>query len=368
MSALISNSLFKKIFKVLIVILTLYIFLLSIKLLGHSFKLLGKGFAETLIQMTSNPFAGLLIGIVATSLIQSSSTTTSIVVGLVAGGALNLAGAVPIIMGANIGTTITNTLVSFGHITNRIEFKRAFSSSVVHDFFNILAVIVLFPLELYYNVITRVAVQMEGLFSGAGGYKAFNPLNAIIDPVIGVFDNLFSYLPYTHIMLMVFSIILMFFALTNLIKTMRSLVLTQLEVIINDYLFKNALTGLLFGILMTILVQSSSITTSMIIPLAGAGVVTIRQLFPYTLGANIGTTVTALLAAMTTQNDIAVTVAFSHLVFNIFGIVMLYPFREIPIRLAEWVGEIASVSSKNLTLFIIVYILLHFIPVIFIIF
>ena len=69
---------------------------------------------------------------------------------------------------------------------------------------------------------------------------------------------------------------------------------------------------------MTIFVQSSSITTSMIIPLAGAGVVTIRQLFPYTLGANIGTTVTALLAAMTTQNDIAVTVAFSHLVFQHF--------------------------------------------------
>ncbi|SVD26325.1 uncharacterized protein METZ01_LOCUS379179, partial [marine metagenome] len=127
MAALTYNPLLKKIYKVCIVILTLYIFLLSIKLLGHSFKLFGKGFAETLIQMTSNPFAGLLIGIVATSLIQSSSTTTSIVVGLVAGGALNLESAVPIIMGANIGTTITNTLVSFGHITNRIEFKRAFS-------------------------------------------------------------------------------------------------------------------------------------------------------------------------------------------------------------------------------------------------
>ncbi len=368
MSSLTKNPIFEKVLKVLFVILTLYLFLFSIKLLGHSFKLFGKGFAETLIQMTSNPFAGLLIGIVSTSLIQSSSTTTSIVVGLVAGGALNLTSAVPIIMGANIGTTITNTLVSFGHITNRIEFKRAFSSSVVHDFFNILAVTILFPLEIYYNIITRFAVKMEAIFSGAGGYKAFNPLKAIINPLIDVFDKLFSYLPYTHIMLMIFSIILMFFALAKLIKTMRSLVLTQLEVIINDYLFKNVLTGLLFGILMTILVQSSSITTSMIIPLAGAGIVTIRQLFPYTLGANIGTTVTALLAAMTTQNAIAVTVAFSHLIFNIFGIIILYPFREIPIRLAEWVGEISSQSSKNLTLFIIGYILIHFIPVIFIIF
>ena len=76
-----------KIIKVIVIIATVYLFLLSIKLLGHSFKLFGKGFAENMITMTSNPFAGLIIGIVATSLIQSSSTTTSIVVGLVAGGA-----------------------------------------------------------------------------------------------------------------------------------------------------------------------------------------------------------------------------------------------------------------------------------------
>ena len=193
MSSLTKSPIFEKVLKVLFVILTLYLFLFSIKLLGHSFKLFGKGFAETLIQMTSNPFAGLLIGIVATSLIQSSSTTTSIVVGLVAGGALNLTSAVPIIMGANIGTTITNTLVSFGHITNRIEFKRAFSSSVVHDFFNILAVTILFPLEIYYNIITRFAVKMEAIFSGAGGYKAFNPLKAIINPLIDVFDKVNLY-------------------------------------------------------------------------------------------------------------------------------------------------------------------------------
>ena len=116
--------------------------------------------------MTSNPFAGLLIGIVATSLIQSSSTTTSIVVGLVAGGAVNLESAVPIVMGANIGTTITNTLVSFGHITNRIEFKRAFSASVVHDFFNIMAVAIVFPIEMIFHPLQKtsewVALKMFG--------------------------------------------------------------------------------------------------------------------------------------------------------------------------------------------------------------
>ena len=146
-----------KLYQALFIILTIYVFLLSIKLLGHSFKLFGQDFAETLLIMTSNPFAGLMIGIVATSLIQSSSTTTSIVVGLVAGGALTLDNAIPIIMGANIGTTITNTLVSMGHITRRVEFQRAFSASVVHDFFNICAVILFFPIEINFHIIGKSA-------------------------------------------------------------------------------------------------------------------------------------------------------------------------------------------------------------------
>jgi sodium-dependent phosphate cotransporter len=349
--------------KAIQIIFATYFFLLSIKLLGHSFELFGVGFAEAMIQMTSNPFAGLIIGIVATSVIQSSSTTTSIVVGLVAGGALNLQNAIPIIMGANVGTTITNTLVSIGHISNRIEFRRAFSASIVHDFFNICAVILIFPIETKYHIIARIATVMEKEFADLGGLNMFNPLKTITDPVIDFIDAVSSAIPYHGIILMVFSLVVMFASLYLLIRTIRSLVLGRIEVIINQYLFRNDGVGFMLGILMTAVVQSSSVTTSLIIPLVGAGFITIRQIFPYTLGANIGTTVTAILAALATQNDVAVTVAFSHLCFNIFGILVFYPLRAIPIGLAEFVGERASRSKRNLASFLILYILLHFIPV-----
>lgn len=353
-----------KILKVIFIIVTVYFFLLSIKLLGHSFKLFGKGFAETLIMMTSHPFAGLIIGIVATSLIQSSSTTTSIVVGLVAGGALTLQNSIPIIMGANIGTTITNTLVSMGHISNRIEFRRAFSASIVHDFFNICAVIVLIPIELNFHLIEKTARMLESLFAGAGGMELFNPLKFILNPVIEVVDYLISFIPYSSIILAIFSLVLLFTALTFLIKTIRSMILDKLEIVINKYLFRNDLIGFSLGVLMTLIVQSSSVTTSLIIPLAGAGIISIRQIFPYTLGSNIGTTGTAILAALATQNDVAVTVAFAHLFFNIFGIAIFYPLKIVPIWLAEFVGEKSSKSTKNLFSFITIYILLHFIPII----
>ena len=363
-----SSELRSKILKAVIIIASVYLFLLSIKLLGHSFKLFGKGFAETMIQMTSNPFAGLIIGIVTTSLIQSSSTTTSIVVGLVAGDALSLHNAIPIVMGANIGTTITNTIVSFGHIRNRIEFRRAFSVGLVHDLFNVCSVIILFPIEIHFHIIAKTAAKLETLFAGAGGVKMFNPLKIILDPVIDILSKLICCLPFANIFMIVISLALLFFALGSLIKNIRSLVLNKIELIINQYLFRNDVFGFIFGIIMTAVVQSSSVTTSLIIPLAGAGLVRIRQVFPYTLGANIGTTVTAILAALATQNNVAITVAFSHLCFNIFGIIIFYPLKFIPIGLAELIGRTASKSTKNLILFIAVYIMIHFIPMLFIIF
>lgn len=205
---------------------------------------------------------------------------------------------------------------------------------------------------------------MEKIFTGAGGMKMFNPLKAILEPVIELVDHVFAFLPHYNVVLMIFSIILMFGALTFLIKTIRSLVLTKLELIINRYLFRNDALGLLLGVLMTVIVQSSSVTTSLIIPLAGAGLITVRKLFPYTLGANIGTTVTAILAALATQNPTAITVAFSHLIFNILGIIIIYSIRFIPINLAVIIGEKASESKKNLVIFVLSYLSLYIIPLI----
>lgn len=357
----------KKITKVITLILTIYLFLLSIKLLGHSFQLFGKEFAEAMLRTTSNPFTGLIIGIVATSLIQSSSTTTSIVVGLVAGGMVTLPNAIPIIMGANIGTTITNTLVSLGHVRRKSEFERAFSAGIVHDTYNILTVIILFPLELKFHLVEKTAALFDRLFEGVGGMKMFNPLKAILNPALHFIDSIFEFVPYREFILIAISLAAMFTALTFLIKTIRSLVLTRVEIIINRYLFKNDFLGLFWGTLLTFIVQSSSITTSLIVPLAGAGVVKLNKIFPYTLGANIGTTGTALLAALATGNPIAVTAAFAHLSFNLFGMIIFFPLKFIPIAIAEKVSKFVVRSRRNLAIFIAVYSMIYFIPIFFII-
>jgi len=327
--------------KVVQLLLFLYLFLLSISLMGASFKMFGKEFAETLISTTSNPLVGLFIGILATSLIQSSSSTTSLVVGMVGGGVLSVPNAIPIIMGANIGTSVTNTLVSLAHVNRSNEFRRSFAASTVHDFFNILSVIIIFPLQYAFNILGYLANLFGNTFQDLGGFTFFNPLKAITKPVAKWMIHMMGDLPWIALIV---SIVLLFLALKQIVSSLKILVVQRAERWFDTVLFKNAVRAFFVGLLLTILAQSSSITTSLIIPLAGAGLLTLRQIFPYTLGANIGTTITAILAALVTANVSAIVVSFAHLIFNVLGIILAWPLKAIPINLAE---GIAGLAVKN---------------------
>lgn len=353
----------KVLLKIFAFIGLLYLFILSISMMGAAFKLFGKGFAEQLIATTSNPFVGLLIGILATSVIQSSSTTTSLVVGLVGANALTIGNAIPIIMGSNIGTSITNTIVSLGHISNKNEFRRAFAGSTVHDFFNLITVAILFPLQLSTNFLGIVAHKLADVFQAVGGLKTVSPIKVITKPVIGLIETLTGSSP---VIILVLSFLFMFVALRYLTVVLKTLLLGRMESLFDEYIFKTAVRSFIFGIVMTVLVQSSSITTSIAIPLIGAGIITLQQLFPYTLGANIGTTITAMLASLATGSIGAVTVAFAHFMFNVFGVILVWPLKKIPITMAT---KLAELAIKN-RLLPVAYILIVFfvLPFIFIYF
>jgi len=352
----------KNTLKVLGVFLALYLFLVGINGLSSGIKLLGGDFAKEVISTTGNPFIALFIGILATTLFQSSSTTTSLIVAMVGSGTVTLSGAVPMIMGANIGTTVTNTLVSIGHIQRGNEFKRAFQAATIHDFFNLLAVIVLFPLEYFFGIIEKTAswlgVLLFGTISADEVFKS--PIKAAVKwgskkVQHFSFDN--------DILFIVISVLITFLMLYTIVKLLRSLVLEKVEAFFDTYIFKTAIRAMIFGMLLTISVQSSSITTSTIVPLAGAGVLSLRQIYPFTLGANIGTTVTALLASLT-LNVTAMVASFAHLFFNIFGILLVYlnPYlRDIPIYLSEKFSDLA-IRNKfiPITYLLVVFFLIPF--------
>lgn len=325
----------------------LYCFLVGLEMMGLAFKLFGRGFAETLVQSTSNPLVGLFIGILATTLVQSSSTTTSIVVGLVAAGGLTIPGAIPIIMGANIGTSVTNTFVSLAHVTRPIEFQRAFAGATIHDFFNWMAVALLLPLELATGILARSAEVATGALAGVGGLELFNPVKALVSPTAALLSG---WLGDSGAITLVVGIVLLMGSLKLLVDLLKAVMSGQAEEVLHATLFRSAPAAILAGTAVTVMVQSSSITTSTVVPLVGAGIITLEQLFPFTIGANIGTTITAMLAALSTGNPAAVTVAFTHLFFNLAGSLLIYappPVRRLPLAFARAMGRL-GVRNRGL--------------------
>lgn len=362
-----NESPIKNYLKLALVIGFIYLFLVSIGLMGTAFKGFGKGFAENLIKTTSNPFVGLFIGILATSLVQSSSTTTSIVVGIVGSGVMTMSNAIPIIMGANIGTTVTNTLVSIGHIGRREEFKRAITGGTVHDFFNIMCVLIMFPIELIFGFLSKAAGLMGRIFTDIGGIKFTSPIKLATKPAIHFLKYLVTLLGTAdntvYIILLIISVVLLFTSLYFIVKIMRSLVAKRAEIVLNNVIGKHGIMAIFVSVLFTTVVQSSSITIALMIPLIAAGILTVETMFPLIMGANIGTTTTAILASFATGNISAVTVAFVHFIFNAIGVCLIYPIkalRRIPTNLAERLGNLAF--KKRRYVFVYVLTLFFLIP------
>ncbi|MBD3166348.1 hypothetical protein GF324_07110, partial [bacterium] len=288
-----------------------------------------------------NPMLGLLIGILTTSLVQSSSTTTSIVVGLVGGGLFSIEQAIPIVMGANVGTSITNTVVSLGHIRNKDEFRKAFGAATVHDIFNFLTVAVLMPLQMQFNLLGRIAYTIEQLFEKGGGFTFTGPIKLVVDPVVGLLE--WAMMENGWVML-IGALVILLVSLRSIVTIMKTLMIEKLQEVFNKVIFRSPAVSMLAGVVLTAIVQSSSVTTSLIVPLAATGVVTLKQVLPFTMGANIGTTFTALLAALVTAEVSAITVALTHLMFNILGIGIFLPFMKVPAFLAD---RLAFVSAEQ---------------------
>jgi len=397
----------------------LYFFLLGLELLGSSAKVLGGCSAGTILGNETNPIAALMIGVLATVLLQSSSTTTSIIVGLVGGGAIATQQAIYMIMGANIGTTVTNTIVAMGHLGNGDELERAFAGATVHDAFNYLSVVILLPVEAATGMLYKMTKAMLPDEAFEKGNSWEGPIKQIVSPlgnrIIKANKKIISAIAdpdsdktcddfypvnctdgiedYEHCkgkwgliecdkktglcpaffqngatqsddyvsggVCLFLAIVILIICLIGLVTLLQRMLLGTSTRIIYKATNINGYLAMLLGCGITILVQSSSITTSTLTPLVGMGVIHIEQMYPLTLGANIGTTFTALMAAMVSDKIDALQTALAHLFFNIFGILIWYPIpfmRRVPIAIARRLGK----CTRIWRLFPVVYIVVMF--------
>uniref|UniRef100_A0A4W4E3M0 Sodium-dependent phosphate transport protein 2B n=1 Tax=Electrophorus electricus TaxID=8005 RepID=A0A4W4E3M0_ELEEL len=427
----------------------LYMFVCSLDILSSAFQLVGGKAAGDIFQdnvVLSNPVAGLVIGVLVTVLVQSSSTSSSIVVSMVSSGLLEVQSAVPIIMGANIGTSVTNTIVAVMQAGDRNEFRRAFAGATVHDFFNWLSVLVLLPLEVATGVLYKLTKLLIDSFHIQTGQDAPDLLKVITKPLTkniieldssvisdiaigdpsarnkslikvwcktkelsnitipGVINcttgalcwaegnqtwmqknitttinlkrcgHIFAWtdLPdlAVGLILLALSLLVLCTCLILIVKLLNSMLKGQVAIAIKKVLntdfpfpfgWVTGYLAILVGAGMTFIVQSSSVFTSAITPLVGIGVISIERAYPLTLGSNIGTTTTAILAAMASPGEKlanSLQVALCHFFFNIFGILLWFPIpiTRVPIRLAKALGN----CTAKYRWFAVVYLMLCF--------
>lgn len=349
------------------VLAAIYILITAVTSIGSGFKLAVGDQAAEIFQFAANPFVGLVIGILATVLTQSSTTTTSITVGLVAGG-LPIGVAIPILLGANVGTTMTSTLVSLGMARDKESFRRAFGAATIHDMYNLLSVAIFLPLELTFGVLEKSSAWLASQTSGSDGgvfgviFGAIgSAVNTATAPGKWVLSTVTSPLPpvaagITQIVLGVALIL----AVINLIgRLLKVLMVGKAEQVLHKAIGRGPMSGITSGTLMTVMVQSSTTTTSLAVPLAGSGTFSLKQVYPFTIGANIGTTLTALIAAFGftgAEATVALQAAYVHVLYNVFCALVIYGLpllRPIPLMGASWLADLAVKSKKYVAIWVL---------------
>lgn len=334
-----------------------FLFFLSIDMMGEGMKASFRDTLRVWLHDNAASFTELVsfvIGVLGASLVQSSSTVTAMAVVLASEGIVPLLIAVGIVHGANLGTSVTSSLVAFAAETHKLTgrplqdlrtllferrlpgFHRAVSTAVVHGMFNaILVTAILLVLELPFGLIHRIsdftATAIDGRLAAGG---ALMSVLEVISPSYytgPIVDGLLAVgLPGWALVLAGFG--LLFACLKGFSTSMRALLLAGREdadprELGAKLLGNHPADTFARGLLLTILVQSSSATTSMVVPLAAMGLFSVKRIFPFIMGANIGTTMTALLAAAaqvgTPGFHNGLTIALSHFYLNTLAVVLV---------------------------------------------
>ncbi|CAM9150984.1 unnamed protein product, partial [Lampetra planeri] len=367
--------------KLLLLLGFLYMFICSLDILSSAFQLVktaGDIFQDN--SVLSNPLAGWSLAFWSLCWFRARPRSSSIVVSMVSSGLLTVQLAVPIIMGTNIGTSVTNTLVAM--------------TQAAPDLLNVIT-----------DVLTESVIQLdESVISGiaTGDPEARNKslikkwcqtftntttMNVTVpgpdncsSPSLCWVDGNYTFtlknisetyniqrcehlfvdvnLPdlAVGLILLALSLLVLCSCLILIVKLLNSMLKGQVAVVIKKILntdfpfpfgWVTGYIAILVGAGMTFIVQSSSVFTSAITPLVGIGVISIERAYPLSLGSNIGTTTTSILAAMASPGDTlanALQIALVHFLFNISGIILWYPvpFTRLPIRLAKTLGSITA--------------------------
>ena len=210
------------------------------------------------------------------------------------------------------------------------------------------------PLEIMTGFLNKSSGVLASLLvvGDSVSIKGLNFVKVLTGPSVDLFRGFYASMPdlWAGIFLALTGLAFIFISIIHLGKLLKYLMVGKTKQILHKAIGQGPAIGIFSGMMMTIAVQSSSTCTSLIVPMAGNGIFKLKEIYPFTLGANIGTTITALLAATAVHGAMglfALQIALVHLLFNVSAVLLIYsvPFlRNIPPTLAR---RFAQVASRN---------------------
>ncbi|MCG8391380.1 MAG: Na/Pi symporter, partial [Cytophagales bacterium] len=245
--------------------------------------------------------------------------------------------------------------------------RKAIAGGTVHDFFNILTVLLLFPLEFYYGLVSSSAQKITEFLIPSQSQDGVEDFGFALFDVIPLTNFLIKLID-NGLVSIILSFLLLFGSIKVLSRIITKILIGESQGKLREFIFSNPYKSFTWGAILTAAVQSSSITTSLVVPFVAKGKIRLQSATPFIMGANIGTTITAFIAVLI-ESSMAMGIAVTHLLFNLVGVIVFLPFRQlrnIPIKLAYNFGaltmnyRLVGISYILFTFFIIPFALIYF--------
>lgn len=368
---------------VLSLALSIFFFIASLEGVKNGFKLIFVEWQVNILNMVTSDTAaitGLALGMLSTALVQSSSaviaTTMVSMSGMVAGG-LPLSAAikfgVPMILGANIGTTVTNTIVAFGIERGMTieEFKETIPGVIVDDVYEALTITIFFALELSFGFISNMVLILGDFYTNVLQLEDFFAKfeNSIIDiiieePIIVPMKNVLVRIIGPRaggIILFIFWFIVIILSMNMITKGLEKVIELQWEERVKAA-FDNPIRGFFTGFTVTFLVGSSSIGSSLVIPFLATKVVDLKKAYPYLVGCNLATTVDlSQIYGYMAGGVTGMVLGSAHVMLNLMAVTLwlISPLRFVPVMVSEWLGAKIT-QNKNVAFALLMWVVVVF--------
>ena len=368
--------------------LSIFFFISSLEGVKHGFKLIFSEWQASILDMiTGNSAAitGLALGMLSTALVQSSSAVVAATMvsmsGMVASG-LPMDAAikfgVPMVLGANIGTTVTNTIVAFGierGMTMK-EFKDTIPGVIVDDVYEGLTIALFFLLELTTGFISKIVIRLGDFYVNVLNMETF--FSAFEDTIIDILIEDPMIKPMKSfavdyfgtlgggIFMFIFWFIVIIISMGGITKGLERLIETGWEDRVKAA-FESPAKSFITGFTITFIVGSSSIGSSLVIPFLATRVVTLKTAYPYLVGCNLATAVDmSQIYGYIAGGTVGMVLGSAHVLLNLMALTLwfLSPLRFVPVALAEWLGaKLTENENAVYALFLWVIVIFFVIPI-----